>query len=402
MTRNVDSLYICPWSYDDPLCRSQSLAYIRELANDGRRFALITFEAGDIKDAGATPIHENIEWHPVRWSPGNSPARKIGGIVRLLAKGVRICLKNHPSLIHSRTSLPAFAAVCLAKAFRSKFLYDADSLLSEEYADTGHLARESLGFRFLRWSERWARDNADEIIVLTQTLREQYQTAFGVSKKQINVIPCCVDTSKFTFSVADRVKRRAELGVGDEPLLIYVGKVGSWYLVEQTFFFYEAFRKHSPNAKLLIVSPDPNEAFARIAANHGTGPERFFVRRSSYAAVSEWLSAADAGLAMIKQVPSKRGSSPVKFAEYLSCGLPVVTTDGIGDCSSVVEENRVGVVIERADDPQEIVEAASQLEELLAEGETLRTRCRQTAMQYFDLSAAGHRSYGSIYDRLLG
>src|SRR5882672_7793773 len=40
----LTSLYICYWSLNDPLCQSQSLAYLRELTALGHRFALMTFE----------------------------------------------------------------------------------------------------------------------------------------------------------------------------------------------------------------------------------------------------------------------------------------------------------------------------------------------------------------------
>ena len=118
--------------------------------------------------------------------------------------------------------------------------------------------------------------------------------------------------------------------------------------------------------------------------------------------MSEWLSAADAGLALIKQVPSKRGSSPVKLAEYLSCGLPVVITDGIGDCSRVISDNRVGVVLERPDAAEDLENAAARLMTLLTEKDTIHERCKTTSMNEFDLHRVGSARYREIYERLLG
>ena len=318
----------------------------------------------------------------------------------MIAKGSWICLKYRPALIHSRTSLPAFMAVCLKLLFRRKFLYDADSVLSDEYADIGHLSTDSNGFKFLRWSEGWARKNADEIIVLTDVLRQIYRNDLGVIQP-IDVIPCCVDSSKFEFSPDARQSIRAELGVGDEPLLAYVGKVGSWYLVEETFQFFKAFRSKAPGARLLIVSTDQAEVFDEIADKLGIGRELYFVRRSSYEKVREWLSAADVGLALIKQVPSKRGSSPVKLAEYLSCGLPVVITDGIGDCTRVINENQVGVVLPHTGDTDTLAAGAAELSSLLTEKDELRARCERTAFKEFDSRAVGGPRYRAVYRRLL-
>ena len=148
MSERVDSLYICPWSLRDPLCQSQSLPYVRDLADSGRRFAFITFESDGVPKPSAA-IHQNISWYPIVWDSGNALSSKLLGILRVLAMGSWICLKHRPKLIHSRTSLPAFMAVLLKKLFRRRFLYDADSILSDEYADTGHLPPTSSGFRFL-------------------------------------------------------------------------------------------------------------------------------------------------------------------------------------------------------------------------------------------------------------
>jgi len=399
MTRRIDSLYICPWSFNDALCQSQSLPYIRDLADSGRKFALITFETGEIPKIPAA-IHENIAWFPIAWDAGNALSAKVLGIMRVLARGSWICLKHRPTLIHSRTSLPAFMAVCLKVLFRRRFLYDADSLLSDEYADIGHLSAASTGLKFLKWSEGWARKNADEIIVLTDVMRRIYKDELGVTQR-IQVIPCCVDSSKFEFSRIARETIREELGIADEPLLVYVGKAGSWYLVEETFIFFNEFRKQSPDAMLLIVSTDPAAVFDEIAFRLGIGPDLYFVRKSTYEKVREWLSAADVGLALIKQVPSKRGSSPVKLAEYLSCGLPVVITDRIGDCSRIINDNRVGAVLPNAHTSQAFEAAGAELRSLLADRQALRLRCQATAEAEFDLKVAGTPRYRSIYDRLL-
>jgi glycosyltransferase involved in cell wall biosynthesis len=397
MTGKLDSLYICPWRLEDALCQSQSLAYLRELADSGWRFGLITFETARGETASSF-IHENITWYPVAWDSGTALSGKLLGILRVIATGSWICIRRRPTLIHSRTSLPVFAAVCLKLIFRRKFLYDADSMLSDEYADIGHLSTESYGFRFLRWSEGWARTNADAVIVLTDALRQIYRNDLKV-KQPIDVIPCCVDSSKFQFNPEARREIRAQLGVEDEPLLVYVGKVGSWYLVEETFHFFKAFRTHSPEAKLLIVSTDPAGVFDDIAAKLGISRDVYLVRKSSYEKVPEWLSAADAGLALIKQVPSKRGSSPVKLAEYLACGLPVVITDHIGDCTSVINDYRVGVVLPNAEDSDVVASGAAELSSLVAEKDQLRSRCRSAAVKEFDVHGVGGARYRAIYGR---
>src|SRR5687768_11743835 len=146
MNERIDSLYICPWSIADPLCSSQSLAYIHGLGDAGYEFALITFETSEHSSTAAEKeerkrslAEKGIHWYPVDWQIGNSISDKLKGILSVMAQGIKVCRRHRPRLIHSRSSLPVFAAVMLSKLFRVKFLYDADSLLSEEYLDIGHI-----------------------------------------------------------------------------------------------------------------------------------------------------------------------------------------------------------------------------------------------------------------------
>jgi glycosyltransferase involved in cell wall biosynthesis len=407
MTRKIDSLYICPWSLNDPLCRSQSLAYLQGLAERGYNFALITFEAdqyripADEQSAVSARLQEEgIFWYPVDWPAGNSITDKFKGIRSVVLQGIRVCWKHRPQLIHSRSSLPVFASVTLSKLFRTKFLYDADSLLSDEYLDIGHISRESRAYKFLAWSERWARCNADRIIVLTDRLRSRYLSEFRIGAP-IDVIPCCVDTGKFRFDREARRGVRDELGLGKEIVLAYVGKAGSWYLVEETFGFFKSLNSAYPSSRLLVISRDEPEVFRKIARDAGVAEDLYFLRSSGYDQIPRWLSGADLALSLIRQVPSKIGSSPVKFAEYLSVGLPVVTTDLIGDCSKIVLEDKVGIVLKQTD--QESYDIGSQQALALLEEpkDTIAARSVASAEKHFSVQNVGIEKYIEIYGSLL-
>ena len=376
---------------------------MRQLVTAGNEFSLITFEIAAYR---LDPLEitaqreqlqiEGIDWHPVNWDGGTSLGAKIGGVFRVLGAGIRVCLRNRPTLIHSRSSLPCFMAVCLKKLFRTKYLYDADSMLSEEYADIGHMRRESSGFRFLAWSEKWARKNADHIIVLTEKLRDEYRNKLEV-KKQIDVIPCCVDLKRFASVDEARSARRTEIGIVDERLYIYVGKVGSWYLVDETFDLFRVALAHDPECRLLIITPDQPAVFDAIARRGGVPESAYSIRSAGFEIVGEWMAAADVGLALIKQVSSKRGSSPVKFAEYLASGLPIISTTGIGDLDELINRNEIGACLgEFTDDAY--AKALQHVEEL---GDVAQ-RCREVAAKEFDLERVGGTRYRKVYSELLG
>lgn len=341
---------------------------------------------------------DGIFWYPVNWKAGNSVAGKLRSFFSVFYNGFKAHLKHRPKLIHSRSSLPLFLALALHKVGRSKFLYDADSILSEEYADVKHLDRDSLGFKLMAWGEAAARRSADRIIVLTETLKKDFVAQYAV-KKDIEVIPCCVDTAKFAFSEKHRAAKRAELNLHDELLFVYVGKSGTWYLVEEMIEFFQTALSKNASVKLLIVTQESPDFFENLLAKKNIKKESYFIRRADHAEVTEWLSAADVGLAFIKPLPSKRGTSPVKTSEYLANGLPILSGAGVGDLDALIEDNKVGVIV-----PQFTSECYSKafdrMNLLLTSGD-LRERCSRTAYQEFDLYRVGGNNYSEIYKDIL-
>lgn len=401
----VTSLYLCPWSLNDPLTQSQSLAYIKGLTADNYNFALITLETSrflmspeKVRETKNLLESEKIFWYPVRWNSGNSIFSKLLSICVVFYTGFKAYFKHRPRLIHSRSSLPLFLALLLHKVGRSKFLYDADSTLSEEYADVGHLNRKSLGFRLLSGSESLARRSANRIIVLTQTMKEDFISKYSI-KKDIDVIPCCVNIDKFKFSEKHRQSKRAELNLTDELLFIYVGKIGTWYLVEEMIDFFQTVLSEDKSAKLLIVTQESPEIFKAILDGKNLDQAAYFIKRAEHFEVTGWLSAADVGLAFIKPLPSKRGTSPVKTSEYMANGLVIVSGTGIGDLDEIIEENKVGVIIPEFNS-EFYARAFKQIDTLL-ENVNLRRHCSETAYQEFDLYRVGVQKYRQIYQDIL-
>ena len=401
----VHSLYLCPWSLNDPLSQSQSLSYIRGLAGDGYTFALITLEierflpsAEKIAETKENLAKEGIFWYPIFWKGGKSVSGKLKSFLSVIQNGFRVYRRHRPTLIHSRSSLPLFLALALHKTGKSRFLYDADSILSEEYADVKHLERSSPGFKLMAWGENKARRSADRIIVLTELLKGDLREKHGVTQ-EISVIPCCVDTSKFKFSETHRKSRRAELHLKDELLFIYVGKQGTWYLVEEMVDFFLTARAKNGDAKLLIVTHEPPAAFKAILDAKNVPPDAYFIKRAEHSQVTEWLSAADVGLAFIKPVASKRGTSPVKTSEYMASGLPIVSGAGIGDLDAIIEGRRVGVIVPHF--TADAYETAFEKTRELLQSEDLRKRCGEAAYEEFDLYHVGIEKYRRIYKSIL-
>ncbi len=403
---SIVSLYISYWSLQDPLCQTQSLAYLLQLAARGHTFALLTFEqpqyALDPARAAAVKkelAEQGLYWYPLRYHKRFSLLATAFDWVCGVGAGIFLALRHRARVVHSRASIPAAMALAISRLCGLKFLYDADSALSEEYADIGHWRRGGLAFQATAWFEGLARKSSDSIIVLTDQLRRDYIHKHNV-QAPVAVIPCCVDVGKFRFDAKAREKRRRELGLTDEKLFIYVGKIGSWYLVDETFEFFKVARETVGAARLLVLTGDAPDAFHEVAGRCGLSRADYDVRSASHGEVAEWLSASDVGLAFIRSVSSKRGSSPVKVGEYLATGLPVVITSGIGDYSALIARENLGAVINSLT-RAEYLGAAERLVALWAEGARLGERCRAAAAENVSLDGIGAQRYQAVYDELL-
>jgi glycosyltransferase involved in cell wall biosynthesis len=406
MAQQGIGLYICYWSLMDPLCQTQSLAYLRQLTARGGRVVLLTFEqprfrlsAGETVAMRRELAGQGIVWYPLTYHK-RFPLLATGyDCLAGVLTGIYAAWRHRPAVVHSRGSIPAAMALALNRLCRLAFLYDADSRLSLEYADNGHWSRQSLSYRLTALVESWSRRRADSIVVLTERLRHDFLEQFHV-RAPVEVIPCCVDTAQFHFDLPGRLLRRRQLGLEDQKLLLYVGKVGARYLVQETFRFLSAVRETIQDARLLILSPDPPARFEAIAQSQGIGPEEYVIVRAGRYEVPSWLSAADVGLALIRSAECERGSSPVKIGEYLATGLPVVVTDGIGDYSDLVEREGVGLVL-KGFDAGAFQDAVGCLQELWKEGDLLRRRCRTVAEKAVSLETVGFSRYSAVYNHLL-
>ena len=150
-------------------------------------------------------------------------------------------------------------------------------------------------------------------------------------------------------------------------------------------------------AKLLLLTDTPQSVIDPALQAAGIQPDEVVVRAVRPDRMPEWLALADVGACFIKPVPSKRASHPTKIGEWLSCGVPVVMSRGIGDADELIDTARVGVTVPFGD-PAGYTAGAQNLLELLQDP-SLRARCRAVATEQLGLDL-GVRRYAAVYDRL--
>ncbi len=215
--------------------------------------------------------------------------------------------------------------------------------IAEEFLLTGRLI-DRAKYVLNKTLERTFLPRVGAVVVVSERMAEYCRREYGVRRTVL--VPCCVHLSRFGCHGADRDGMRARLGVSDRFVFVYSGGAAAWQCVSETVQFYRFAQGLMPHAFLLVLTPDVEEWRRALGV---LDPAAYLVLTVPHLEVGQYLAVADAGLLLRKRSVINEVSSPVKFAEYLACGLPVVTSPYVGDYSAAVDTWRVGVVLDPAD-----------------------------------------------------
>ena len=383
-------VYLSHNSITSALVRSQVLPYLDGLRAYGASFDLITFESDR---SSPQKLPATINWWPVRSQRGSGLLAKATDIVRGTMLVARLIHAHGATIVHARSYVPGAIALLTARLARRRFVFDMRGFLPDEYVDAHYWTTSDIRYRSLRAAERWLLRGADEIIVLTEAaarrLRTEARYTGLIREKPVTVIPCAVDLDRFR-PLASRAST---------PTLIYTGSLGSFYELGPMLGVYRAARDVLPSLRFVIVNRGEQELVRSMIASAGLAGADIELRAADFDEMPAIVGAAHVGIALVRQSPSKSGSSAVKVAEYLACGLPIVVNAGLGDVDVQVREHDAGHVVPGygADD---IVTAGRAVAALVA-NEGARARARALAEAAYDVSAATAR-YAEVYSRVAG
>lgn len=381
-------LYLTHNAVATPLVRSQVLPYLRGLLERGFDVHLVTFERGEPFPAGEFPT---ARWHPLRARSGSSILAKVADIVSGAALVHGIVRRERVDILHARSYLPAAIAWCVALLTGRPYVFDMRGFLPEEYLDGGHWTARDVRYRALRLAETRLFAEASVIVSLTHAgarrLKGERRYARWVGDTPIEVIPCAVDLERFHPGEREH----------DAPTLVYSGSLGMWYLLDEMLRVYAHARELLPALRFLILNRNEHDVAAGAIARAGLGDAPIAVVKADFADIPAHLASADVAIALLRQVPSKIGSSPIKIGEYLACGLPVVVNEGLGDTAELVRRYGAGYVVPSFS--HEELRLAGARVAALASDPAAGRNARRLAEETLDLRLGVDR-YAGVYERL--
>lgn len=322
ITMAISTLYLCYFGLREPLVQTQVLPYLRELAAGGIRVNLLTFEPEmemrwneeQISAMRAFLQEEGISWWLLPYHKRPSLPATLWDIAAGARMAARLMRSEGITLLHARGQVP-LAMAMLARMLMQRLgqavqvIFDIRGLMADEYADAGlPLWRVgSPAFRAVKWLERRGIEQADQVIVLTERMRNWLIERQWAKAEKIEVIPCCTDLARFAAQMEPdpAPARRCEL--------IYAGSVVGLYLLEEMGRFFLAFKSLRPSAFLRILTTSPRESAAARLLEVGLCEEDFWIGASNPSDVGAYFQQAAVGLSFRKATFSQIAASPTKI-----------------------------------------------------------------------------------------
>lgn len=393
-------LYITYDGILEPLGQSQVWRYLRGLARI-HKVVLVSYEkAEDLRDAGRLRAQQEacasagITWVHLRYHRRPSLLATGFDVAAGTARCMILAMKFRCRIVHARSYVPALIATALKAALGMRFIFDMRGFWADEKIDGGSWPRSSPLYRIAKRFERSFLSRADVVVSLTSAgvrAMRVFPYLQGAAPR-FEVIPTCVDLGIFR-PPASRRAHGARLG----PTLCYLGSVGPRYRFDDALDCFRLLVEVRPSAKLLVVNRGQHQYVRERLRALGIPESAVKLTSANHEGVGAELAEASAGIFFYQPAFSTLGTAPTKLAEFLACGLPCLANGGVGDYEAVLEENRVGVILESFEDQQKRL-AIHRLLALIDEP-GIGTRCVETAARHFSLEH-GVQRYDSLYREL--
>lgn len=268
-------------------------------------------------DAGPGPLRERCAQHGIHVIDLQIPTRNP-----LTRNGLSLTLTRRLKALHlDAIHLQHFLAL-------NKLGLPARLAGIERVVVTEHSVLDASNTRASRFRIRLNWRLADTITVVHEGIKEYLCGHLGIPKRRVEVVPIGIETDKYHRE--DRLRRRTSLGVGDEIVFMFVGRLAPVKNVPGLVAAFLALQsKSGVPSRLLIVGDGEEAAEVRTLIERHPFGHRVTLC-GEQADVRSYLAAAD-----IFVLNSHSEGTPRALLEAMAIGLPAICP-AVGNIPSMI------------------------------------------------------------------
>lgn len=231
---------------------------------------------------------------------------------------------------------------------KTKVIYDGRGAISAEWKEY-KVINDPVMLAQISELEKQCVLQTHAAIIVSQALLNYWIKEYGYNKSSEVIIPCTINSGFETIQINEQLvsATRSAFGYVDQDVvLVYSGSVSGWQSFELLYNFISPLLKQSTHYKLLFFS-DNDPHISRLQTEF---PNQVNRKKLSPQQMPSHLIVGDYGILIREESITNQVASPVKFAEYLACGLKPILSDKLGDYSAFVINNKCGYLYSDVDD----------------------------------------------------
>lgn len=268
------------------------------------------------------------------------------------ARLMRRLARDHPDVLQVRDLITeGLLAAFFARLSGVPFTFQMDHPHPE--GRLLELDREGKGSRVERLVQRawihlrgWVLGAAAAVFPISFAMAEWLRDRHGVDPRRL--VPFPVGVSRATFDAGETpLLHSLARSLATHPTVCYLGNLHARRDPEFLFEVLSRIAAEMPEARFLVIGELTREA-ERARRAFGAGDRLVVTGHVPHGEVPSLLRAARVGIFPIPvddPYQVYRTSSPLKVVEYLSAGLPVVSSR-VGDAERLLEESGAGICVD--------------------------------------------------------
>jgi len=293
-------------------------------------------QPGRVQVEGGYTVH-HIDAGPQQPLPVAALPRWIGIFAEGTINSIRAA--GGTAIVHSHYWLSGWAGVLVKEAMQIPLANSFHTL--GRIKDLTRRADESPSSPMRTLTEEEVIARSDCVIASTPYELDDLLNHYGANPEQVCVSPPGIDHT--VFKPGDRDSTRKWLGLGDYPMILFVGRIQA--LKGLDIALHALSRMQRPAHLVVVGGPSGADGAEELARLHdmcsqlGLDDRVHFVATQPHVQLAGFYQVAD-----VLIMPSRSESFGLVAAEAQACALPVVASR-IGGIPHVVSDERSGILV---------------------------------------------------------